>query len=143
MKRHLARALITASEWASGSGSGLSLYSLYSTRMLHSEEHRQQCLEDICRDIRWCYKNGRKEDIPTLIELSGWIKHGEIGCEWLEDKEYLKLAEEAYQAGKLYNTAREVAEKLVELIDMFEFPADHPEFAEVKRWLQLTEERTG
>jgi hypothetical protein len=85
------------------------MLSLSSTRTVHSEEHRQNLIADIRKNIAYICETGDEynedadevKDIARLAALLYCVKTATIGEEWLSDSEHLRINEEMYQAGKL------------------------------------------
>ncbi len=110
-KRRLTIAIDTANNWSSdGQYGAVSLLSLGTTRKLHSEEHRSECLRCIELDIEWnrVYQpdgpddvNQPARDIPRLEDLAALVRSMEIGHEWMSYDEYSRLNDVLFSRGEL------------------------------------------
>lgn len=105
----LALAIYTANNWSSDqAGNGLALLSLGTTRTIHGEQHRGECLAEIEDNL--AYSRGLKEptepndpkrDIPRLEMLREVVKGAKVKEEIIPYKVYFDITERLYRAGTL------------------------------------------
>jgi hypothetical protein len=72
-KEEICQAIDTVGEWHGGQGSAF--YSLTSTRTIHSEQHRQDCLDEL-REVRGLAKDAKS--LAELASVEALIKHAQV-----------------------------------------------------------------
>lgn len=105
-KAKLCILIATANSWSSDiKGRGLALLSLGTTRRIHSETHRAECVKEINDNIAW-RKNLKKleepyraNDIENLEALLEKVKSVRVKHEWLTDWEDRHIHEELFKQG--------------------------------------------
>lgn len=105
-KAKLCILIATANSWSSDiKGKGLALLSLGTTRRIHSETHRAECVKEINDNIAWrktlkkIEEPYRANDIENLETLLARVKSVRVKHEWLSDWENLHIHEELFQQG--------------------------------------------
>lgn len=95
----------TANGWSSDQpGDGLALLSLGTTRTLHTEQHREECLTEIDANLNWCQSRGDKSDldqIAPLRDLRGAVETAGIGVEWISWEDYSRVLDALHKRGEL------------------------------------------
>jgi hypothetical protein len=110
-KRDLVIALHTAGQWHGDTGIGnRALLSLSSTRKVHTDDHRENLIGQIRKDIAWTlgdnvrhredYDDWRK-DIDRLLDLLHIVTTCEVGVPWVSDRENARINEDLYKKGLL------------------------------------------
>ncbi len=110
-QKRIVKAIHTANGWSSDQASGINLLSLGTTRIIHSESHRQGCIDQIGRDIAWnrTYTpsgpddvNQPTRDIPALEDLLDLVRHAKVGQEWISFEENNRLNDALCRRGELF-----------------------------------------
>jgi hypothetical protein len=113
--KRIVLALFTCSQWWSSEGpNGHGLLSLGTTRKLHSEEHRTECLSNIDCDLAWLESRSKppglissgeqdeiEHDIARLTDLRKLVADAVVGHEWMDYDKYFALSESLFQKGQL------------------------------------------
>lgn len=117
VEKSLTLALYTATQWHSDkAGNGLALLSLGSTRKVHTEEHRRQCISEINHNIEYVENRMefeqdestgetaeelREHEVLQLEALRHLVEITTIGKEWLTDSDNMRFNEELYRNNEL------------------------------------------
>lgn len=76
-QKRMSTLMETASVWNNGMETGL--YSLLSTEMIHSEDHREECENEIGREINGLLNSSQEDfatsEIKSLRELKAFVKN--------------------------------------------------------------------
>lgn len=108
-EKRITIAINTCSHWWSDKGSGKGLLSLGTSHIVHSEDHRRQCLSDIDGSIAWNETwtgtpdevNDPKRDIPLLKDLRELVVAAKLGEKWMSLEAYNCNVEILYQKKEL------------------------------------------
>lgn len=111
-KKKIARAIYTASLWHDDTTTGgIALLSLDSTRKIHTQEHKENLIREIDKDIEvakgWVgypVPEGDTEpeiDIKNLQSLREVVLEAPVGEELISYQEYFDITERLYEAGLL------------------------------------------
>ena len=96
----LAVAIYTANQWSAGSGDGVQLLSLGTTRKIHSEDHRRKALAEIDGNITYCTEND-PDELTRLRDLRTLVETAEVGLEIIPHQTYFDITEGMYREGTL------------------------------------------